>query len=80
MLDRKYYFDDLYIKGFAPGARRIGNFLWKKGDQLIIDGVLVNGTANSVGGSPASCAGCRPAICTLRVRDDHRPDDVARLA
>ncbi len=49
VLDRKYYFDDLWIKGFGGGGRRIGDFLWKKGDELIIDGVLVNGTANSVG-------------------------------
>jgi len=49
LLDRKYYFDDLYIKGFAGGGRSIGDFLWKKGDQLIIDGMMVNGTARSVG-------------------------------
>ena len=49
MLDRKYYFDDLYIKGFAAGGRRIGRFLWTKGDELIIDGLMVNGTAKMVG-------------------------------
>jgi NADH-quinone oxidoreductase subunit L len=49
LLDRKYYMDDLYIKGFAAGGRAFGNFLWKKGDELVIDGVIVNGTANSIG-------------------------------
>jgi NADH-quinone oxidoreductase subunit L len=49
LLDRKYYMDDLYIKGFAAGGRGIGKFLWEKGDELIIDGVIVNGTANSIG-------------------------------
>jgi NADH-quinone oxidoreductase subunit L len=49
VLDRKYYFDDLWIKGFAAGGRSIGQFLWKKGDELIIDGILVNGTARTVG-------------------------------
>ena len=49
LLDRKYYFDDLWIKGFAGGGRAIGTFLWQKGDQLIIDGILVNGTAKTVG-------------------------------
>jgi len=49
LLDNKYYFDDLYIKGFAAGGRRIGQFLWTKGDDLVIDGVLVNGTANTIG-------------------------------
>ena len=49
LLDRKYYFDDLYIKGFAAGGRGFGKFLWQKGDELIIDGILVNGTAKTVG-------------------------------
>ncbi len=48
LLDRKYYFDDLYIKGFAAWGRSIGTALWKRGDQFLIDGVLVNGTATSV--------------------------------
>jgi NADH-quinone oxidoreductase subunit L len=49
LLDRKYYFDDLWINGFAAGGRSIGQFLWQKGDQLIIDDILVNGTARTVG-------------------------------
>jgi NADH-quinone oxidoreductase subunit L len=49
LLDRKYYFDELWINGFAAGGRGLGRFLWNKGDELIIDGVMVNGTANSVG-------------------------------
>jgi NADH-quinone oxidoreductase subunit L len=49
VLERKYYFDDLYIKGFAAGGRGIGKFLWEKGDQLVIDDIIVNGTARSVG-------------------------------
>jgi NADH-quinone oxidoreductase subunit L len=49
LLERKYYFDDLYIKGFAAGGRSIGKFLWEKGDQLVIDDIIVNGTARSVG-------------------------------
>ena len=48
LLEQKYYFDDLYIKGFAAGGRNLGKFLWQKGDELIIDGILVNGTANTV--------------------------------
>ena len=49
LLDRKYYMDDLYIKGFAAGGRAAGDFLWRKGDELIIDGVIVNGTASAIG-------------------------------
>ncbi len=48
LLDNKYYFDDLWIRGFAGGGRRIGTVLSQKGDELLIDGVMVNGTANSV--------------------------------
>ena len=48
LLDRKYYFDDLWIRGFAGGGRKLGDLLWKRGDQFLIDGVLVNGTANSI--------------------------------
>jgi NADH-quinone oxidoreductase subunit L len=49
VLVRKYFFDDLYIKGFAAGGRAIGQFLWRKGDELLIDGIAVNGTAQSIG-------------------------------
>ena len=49
VLERKYYFDDLWIKGFAGGGRRLGQTLWRFGDETVIDGVLVNGTANSIG-------------------------------
>ena len=49
LLDRKYYFDDLWIKGFAGGGRKLGSALWKQGDQFLIDGVVVNGTANTIG-------------------------------
>ena len=48
VLDRKYYFDDLWIKGFAAGGRKAGEFLFRKGDELVIDGIVVNGTANTV--------------------------------
>ena len=48
LLDRKYYFDDLWVRGFAGGGRRLGTLLWQRGDQSLIDGVLVDGTANSV--------------------------------
>jgi NADH-quinone oxidoreductase subunit L len=49
LLDRKYYFDDLWIKGFAGGGRRLGQALWRFGDEIVIDGFIVNGTANSIG-------------------------------
>jgi NADH-quinone oxidoreductase subunit L len=48
VLDRKYFFDDLWIRGFAGGGRRIGTLFAKQGDEFLIDGIMVNGTANSV--------------------------------
>ncbi|KFN49770.1 hypothetical protein P873_09440 [Arenimonas composti TR7-09 = DSM 18010] len=45
VLENKYGFDDLWIKGFAGGGIRLGRFSWKKGDAGLIDGVVVNGSA-----------------------------------
>ena len=46
---RSYGFDEFNDRVFAAGSRRLGNWLWRFGDTLIIDRVLVNGTARSVG-------------------------------
>jgi NADH-quinone oxidoreductase subunit L len=45
----KYGLDRFNDWFFAGGARLIGNGLWKGGDALIIDGLAVNGSANTVG-------------------------------
>jgi NADH-quinone oxidoreductase subunit L len=45
----KYYFDDFNQKVFAEGAVYVGKGFSRWGDQGLIDGVLVNGSANSVG-------------------------------
>jgi len=49
LLVNKYYIDDFNQKVFARGSVLIGQGLWRIGDVAIIDGVLINGTANSVG-------------------------------
>jgi NADH-quinone oxidoreductase subunit L len=49
LLENKYYFDRFNEIVFAAGARALGTSLWKKGDVALIDGVMVNGTANKVG-------------------------------
>lgn len=49
LLDNKYYFDKFNDFVFAGGARLIGKGLWKGGDQVLIDGVMVNGSARVVG-------------------------------
>ena len=49
ILINKYYFDWFNEKVTAPLTRGIGLTLWKAGDQVLIDGALVNGTASTVG-------------------------------
>ncbi len=48
LLEKKYYFDDLWIKGFAGGGITFGQALWKRFDQAIIDDIFVNGTSRIV--------------------------------
>ena len=49
ILENKYGFDSFNDRFFAAGSRFIGSKLWHIGDIKIIDGVLVNGTANLIG-------------------------------
>lgn len=49
VLENKYGFDSFNEKIFAGGSRFIGSKLWKIGDVQLIDGLLVNGTANLIG-------------------------------
>jgi NADH-quinone oxidoreductase subunit L len=49
ILENKYGFDQFNDWFFAGGARGVGRGLWKAGDQMLIDGVAVNGTARLVG-------------------------------
>ena len=48
MLLNKYWFDELYSWVFAKGARALGGGLWRRGDQNVIDGFFVNGSAHLV--------------------------------
>ncbi len=71
LLDRKYYMDDLYIKGFAAGGRSIGTALWQKGDQLVRKGISWSSTASlstarrtQLASSRGLCDRFRPAIST----------------
>jgi len=45
----KFYFDEVYFAIFAKGSRVLGTALWKGSDAALIDGVLVNGSARTVG-------------------------------
>ncbi|WP_018946350.1 NADH-quinone oxidoreductase subunit L [Thioalkalivibrio sp. AKL17] len=49
ILEDKYGFDRFNDWFFAGGTRRLGRWLWRYGDAMIIDGWLVNGAARSVG-------------------------------
>lgn len=48
VLDNKYGFDSFNERVFAAGSRLIGAKLWQIGDVQLIDGAMVNGTANLV--------------------------------
>jgi NADH-quinone oxidoreductase subunit L len=49
LVERKYGFDELYSWLFAGGARTLGRGFWRAGDQTVIDGLAVNGSARVVG-------------------------------
>ncbi len=49
VLENKYYMDWFNEHVLAAGARLVGTGLWKGGDQMVIDGALVNGSAGLVG-------------------------------
>ncbi|MBI4988012.1 MAG: NADH-quinone oxidoreductase subunit L [Rhodocyclales bacterium] len=49
VLEKKYGFDEFNEWFFAGGARLLGRGLWKGGDQTLIDGLAVNGSAKVVG-------------------------------
>jgi NADH-quinone oxidoreductase subunit L len=49
ILENKYGFDAFNEKVLAAGGRLLGKVFWKVGDQGIIDGVAVNGSASTIG-------------------------------
>jgi NADH-quinone oxidoreductase subunit L len=49
LLDNKFYFDRFNEIVFAGSARAVGQVLWRLGDALLIDGLIVNGSARLVG-------------------------------
>jgi len=49
IVERKYGYDELYSWLFAGGARALGKGFWRAGDQTLIDGLIVNGSARVVG-------------------------------
>ncbi|NVO05545.1 MAG: NADH-quinone oxidoreductase subunit L [Rhodoferax sp.] len=49
LLENKYYMDWFNENVLARGARALGTGLWKGGDQMLIDGAVVNGSWKLVG-------------------------------
>ena len=49
ILLEKYGFDRFNDWFFAGGSRSVGRLLWKVGDEALIDGLLVNGSARAIG-------------------------------
>jgi NADH-quinone oxidoreductase subunit L len=49
LLDKKYWFDEVYQSVFGAGSRGLGKFFWLVGDRGLIDGLVINGSAYTVG-------------------------------
>jgi len=49
VLDNKYYFDWFNENVIARSSRLLGGALWRGGDRAFIDGVIVDGSASTVG-------------------------------
>jgi NADH-quinone oxidoreductase subunit L len=49
ILVNKYGFDRFNEIFFAGGSRFLGGLFWRVGDEKLIDGLLVNGSARSIG-------------------------------
>jgi NADH-quinone oxidoreductase subunit L len=49
VLENKYWFDWFNENVIARGSVLLGKVFWKAGDQVLIDGIAVNGSANTVG-------------------------------
>jgi NADH-quinone oxidoreductase subunit L len=54
LLENKYYMDWINEHVLAPGARLVGQGLWKGGDAGLIDGAIINGSARTVQGFAAA--------------------------
>jgi len=48
VMEQKYFMDRINEIVFAGGARQLGGQLWKRADQGLIDGLLVNGSTRVV--------------------------------
>lgn len=49
LLDQKYYFDQFNQVVLVGTSRGVGHVFWRIGDALLIDGLIVNGSARLVG-------------------------------
>ena len=49
LLDNKYYMDKINDIVFAAGARKLGSGFSSLGDRMLIDGLIVNGSARLIG-------------------------------
>lgn len=49
LLDKKYWVDEAYLAVFGGGSRGLGKVFWFAGDRALIDGLIVNGSAKTVG-------------------------------
>ena len=59
-LYHKWYFDELYDFLFVRPAKRLGYYLWKVGDGMIIDGLGPDGVSARVLDATRARCGCNP--------------------
>ena len=48
MLDNKYYFDWFNETVISKNIRLLASLFWRIGDEVLIDGIVVNGTAQTI--------------------------------
>jgi NADH-quinone oxidoreductase subunit L len=53
LLENKYYMDWINERVLAPAARAVGTGLWKGADVGVIDNIMIDGSARTVGGIAA---------------------------
>ena len=49
VLENKYWFDWFNENVLAAGSRLLGKIFWKGGDRRIIDGAIIDGSAELIG-------------------------------
>ena len=63
----------------ARGSTLLGKFFWKAGDQTLIDGIAVNGSANTVGFIAGVVRRVQPDVAMVLQMDEVRMTKLERI-